>query len=233
MKGLRTIKPSTVISLLLILIAPAKVCAQEFFINADFVSSSIWRGMKCRDASVEPTLGFTVGGFTVYAWGSTEFKSNSNEIDLYLDYEYKGLKVGIGDYFSQDGEQPGFFDYKSHSTFHTIEFYAGYTFSEKFPLSLTWNTIFAGNDYKENGKRAYSTYIEAAYPFTIKGVDLKAEVGFTPWEGDYSDKFNVTNIGLSASKVIKITDAFSLPISAKLIANPFEDKLYFVFGVSL
>lgn len=233
MKGLRTTKLLTAISLLFILSASIKVCAQEFFINADFVSSSIWRGMKCRDASVEPTLGFTVGGFTAYAWGSTEFKSNSNEIDIYLEYEYKGLKAGVADYFSQDGEQPRFFDYNCHSTFHTFEFYAGYTFSEKFPLSIMWNTIFAGNDFKENGKRAYSTYIEAAYPFTVKGVDLKAEVGFTPWEGDYSDKFNVTNIGFSASKAIKITDAFSLPVFAKLIANPFEEKLYFVFGVSL
>lgn len=30
--------------------------AQEVFINADFVSSHMWRGMKCGNATVQPAL---------------------------------------------------------------------------------------------------------------------------------------------------------------------------------
>lgn len=44
--------------------------------------------------------------------------------------------------------------------------------------------MFAGNDYvlKSNGtdrKRAYSTYVELGYPFSVKGVDLVANVGLS------------------------------------------------------
>ena len=64
-------------------------------------------------------------------------------------------------------------------------------------------------------------------------VNMNIEAGFTPWESMYSDKFNVVNIGLSATKDIKITSNFSLPIFGKLIANPYEEQLYFVVGITL
>lgn len=63
--------------------------AQEVFINADLVSSYIWRGMKNGNASVQPTLGVEWKGWTLSAWGSTEFRNENNEIDLTLEYEYK------------------------------------------------------------------------------------------------------------------------------------------------
>ena len=43
--------------------------AQEVFINADLVSSYIWRGMKNGNASVQPTLGVEWKGWTLSAWG--------------------------------------------------------------------------------------------------------------------------------------------------------------------
>ena len=49
------------------LICPFLLYAQEVFINADFVSNYMWRGIKCGSASVQPTLGVTAGGFTISA----------------------------------------------------------------------------------------------------------------------------------------------------------------------
>jgi len=207
--------------------------AQEFFLNADLVNSYVWRGMKAADASIQPYMGVTMGGFTFYAWGTTDFHTDGSEIDLYLNYEYKGLKLELADYFTQEEDRLNYFNYRAHTSGHIFDASIGYTFSEKVPVSLTWYTIFAGNDYRENGKRAYSSYIELAYPFSAKGFDFQAEVGMTPWEGMYSDKLNVTNIGFSVAKEIKITDSFSLPISGKLIANPYEEQVYFVFGINL
>ena len=225
-------KKQTII--LLLLLCPILTMAQEVFINADIVSSYIWRGMKCGNAAIQPTLGISMGGFTLSTWGSTEFRDENNEIDLNLEYEYKGLKLNVTNYFVQTEDEPfKYFNYNAHNTGHTFEAGAGYTFGEKFPLFIGWYTVFAGNDYRENGKRAWSSYCELSYPFSCKGVDLAIEAAFTPWEGEYSDKFNVVNIGLSAQKAIKITDKFSLPVFGKLIANPYEEQLYFVFGVSL
>ena len=61
---------------------PFAIQAQEVFINADLVSSYIWRGMKNGNASVQPTLGVEWKGWTLSAWGSTEFRNENNEIDL-------------------------------------------------------------------------------------------------------------------------------------------------------
>ncbi|WP_455584419.1 hypothetical protein [Bacteroides sp.] len=219
---------------LLLLLYPFIMQAQDVFINADFVSSYLWRGMKCGNASVQPTLGVTMGGFTLSAWGSTEFRNENNEIDLTLEYEYKGLNLILNNVFTQTEDEPfKYFNYQAHSTGHTFELGAEYTFSERFPLTAAWYTVFAGNDYRENDKRAWSSYCELSYPFHVKGIDMSVEAGFSPWEGMYTDKFNVVNIGVSATKELKITDSFSLPVSGKFIVNPYENQVYFVFGISL
>lgn len=222
------------IVLIAILFCTAFAQAQEIFVTADFVSNYIWRGMDSGSASVQPSLGFTWKGLTVYANGSTEFREQHNELDLILEYEYKNLTLYATNYFSQSEDEPfKYFHYNPHSTGHTFEAGAGYMLSKKFPLSISWYTTFAGNDYRENGKRAWSSYCELSYPFSVKSIEMGIEAAFTPWEGLYSDKFNVVNIGLSATKEIKITDRFSLPIFGKLIANPYEEQAYFVFGFTL
>lgn len=217
-----------------ILLCTLTTHAQDFFINADLVSSYIWRGMKNGSASIQPTLGVEWKGFTLSAWGSTEFKDKNNEIDLTLEYEYRNLTLCLNDYFYQ-GEEDSFkfFHYKPHTSGHTFELGAIYTLSEKFPLALAWYTTFAGNDFRENDRRAWSSYCELSYPFSVKGVDLAVEAGFTPWEGEYADKFNVVNIGLSATKELNITQGFKPSIFGKLIANPYENQMYFVFGINL
>jgi hypothetical protein len=217
-----------------ILCCAALAKAQEVFVNADFVSSYIWRGTDSGNASVQPSLGINWKGLTVYAWGSTEFREKNNEIALSVEYEYGNLILYANDYFTQTAEEPfKYFNYSSHSTGHTFELGAGYLFSERFPLTVNWYTTFAGNDYRENGKRAWSSYCELSYPFDVKDVNMSVEAGFTPWEGMYSDKFNIVNIGLSATKELKVTSGFSLPIFGKLIANPYEKQLYFVLGFSI
>ena len=208
--------------------------AQEVFINADLVSSYIWRGMKNGNASVQPTLGVEWKGWTLSAWGSTEFRNENNEIDLTLEYEYKNLQLCLNNYFYQSEDEPfKYFHYTPRTTGHTFEAGAVYTFSERFPLSIGWYTTFAGNDYRENEERAWSSYCEFSYPFTVKGVDLAVEAGFTPWEGEYADKLNVVNVGLSATKTLNISSGFTPAIFGKLIANPYENRFYFVFGISL
>ena len=65
----------------------------------------------------------------------------------------------------------------------------------------------------------YSSYVELNFPFTVKGVDLNATCGVLPYDagittygGDVNSGFAVTNVALKATKDIKITDSFSLPI---------------------
>ncbi len=70
-------------------------------------------------------------------------------------------------------------------------------------------------------------------PLKLGGLDWTAEVGLTPWEGTYADKFNVTNLTLAAAKEVPITSKFSLPLFAQVTFNPYTQGAYFVFGLSL
>ncbi len=217
------------------LIASVPVWSQEkteVTVGADLVSGYIWRGNDCGGVSIQPTLSVARSGFSLTAWGSVGIESaDTKEFDFTAGYTTGGLNVAVTDYwFNQvDNVKSKYFDYRAHSTAHMFEATLGYDFGL---AALSWNTIFAGSDYT-NGNRAYSTYIQASAPFKLGGLHFNAELGFTPWEGLYSNKFNVTNIGLKAAKDIKITDTFTLPVFAKVIANPYTEGAYFVFGLSL
>ena len=55
-----------------------KVQAQEFKIQGDLVSSYVWRGFYQTGVSFQPTLWFGIGGFSLTAWGSSDFDGTSS-----------------------------------------------------------------------------------------------------------------------------------------------------------
>jgi hypothetical protein len=184
--------------------------------------------------NVQPGLSLSAGGFSVGAWGSTSIYFGAKEVDLAVAYEFAGLFIGITDYWIT-AENKAYFNFdKDKGTAHTFEANLSYTLPETFPLSIAWNTNFAGADAtNDSGDALYSTYVGLTYPFAVKGVDLEAELGFTPWKGAYSDNFNVVNLSLKASKELKITDSFALPVFAQYLVNPYLEDANLVFGVSL
>ena len=42
----------------------------ETTVGADLVSEYIWRGAKCGDAAIQPTLGVSMAGIDLSFWGS-------------------------------------------------------------------------------------------------------------------------------------------------------------------
>lgn len=204
--------------------------AQEVKIGADLVSNYIWRGSKLGSASFQPAISAEYKGISLTAWGSTDFTGDAFELDLTAGYRINGLSLAITDYFAtSDVNSQPYFNYKSGNG-HVFEATIGYTFSEKVPLTLSWNTYFAGTDNTYNS-HDYSTYIEAAYPFSLWQVNMDAEIGFTPWKGAYANGFNVVNIGLKASKDIVITEKFALSVFTKVIFNPAANRAFMVFGL--
>jgi hypothetical protein len=211
----------------------------EATISGDLVSNYIWRGQDCGDVSIQPTLGVSYKGLSLTAWGSVGL-SNSNdtkELDLTLSYTTGGFNIGITDYWFNVGLDPEnrYFKYDAHGTNHVFEANIGYDFGL---VSLQWYTNFAGNDgLNKNGKRAYSSYFEANVPFKLATVDWSATVGIIPYAtsfyNEWTSGFSVTNIALKASKDIKITDSFSIPLFAQLVGNPRTQKGYFVLGFTL
>ncbi len=207
----------------------------ETTIAADFVNQYIWRGQKCGEVSIQPTLGVGYKGLSLSAWGNVGLSdpSDTKELDLTLAYSTGGFNVGVTDYWFNDPNTK-YFSYAAHKTSHLFEANVGYDFG---PLSLQWFTNFAGNDgANKSGKRAYSSYFEATAPFKLGGCDWSASVGMVPWAtNSYANAngFAVTNISLKASKDIKITNSFSVPVFASVAANPSTQKAYLVFGFTL
>jgi hypothetical protein len=222
------------------LVAGATTYAQdkiETTVAADIVSSYIWRGQDCGNVSLQPTLGIGYKGFSLSAWGSVGLSdpSDTKEFDLTASYSVGGFNIGITDYWFNAGLDPDnrYFMYNAHSTNHIFEGNIGYDFGF---ASLQWYTNFAGNDgVNKDGKRAYSSYVELAVPFSLAGVDWTATAGAVPFATSFYNTtgFAVTNASLKATKDIKVTDSFSIPIFGQIVGNPCSQKAYLVFGFTL
>jgi len=215
---------------------PATSVAQdevEASVGADLVSGYVWRGQDFGGVSIQPSVSVSYKGLSLTAWGSVGFDSNAaKEVDLILAYETGNFNISVTDFWVT-GEDVKYFQYGAPSTAHVFEAQIGYDFG---PFALSWATNFAGADgVNKDGKRAYSSYISIIAPFNLGGLEWEAEVGASPWATDYYadvDGFSVCDISLGASKEIKVTESFSLPLFAKATFNPATDKAYLTFGMT-
>ena len=212
----------------------------ETTIGADFVNQYVWRGQDLGSTAVQPTLGVAYKGLSLSAWGSCGLTNPADmkELDITLAYTVGGFNIGVTDYwFNKDGLDPEgrYFKYDAHGTNHVFEANIGYDFGV---ASVQWFTNFSGNDgINKDGKRAYSSYAEVVVPFKLATVDWTATVGAVPFATSFyngwTSGFAVTNLALKATKDIKVTDSFSIPVFGQLVGNPCSQKAYLVFGFTL
>jgi hypothetical protein len=227
-------------------------------ITANLVTSYIWRGtVSSPTPNFQPTFSYTAGPLEIGVWGSTDFIGKYKELDLYATLSEGPLKFTVTDYdfyFASlvNGNLIQYFNYSntsSNPSGHIFEGSVTYSGPSSFPLSVNVNVMFAGNDYlydaskpinpatgitQDISKQAYSTYIEFDYTFKYVSPFL----GITPSQGYYGDSYNgkggfgVCNLGLTATKNLKITEAYSLPLTATLGFNPQLENAYCVFGIT-
>ena len=209
----------------------------ETTIGTDLVSQYVWRGQDLGGVSVQPTLGLAYKGLSLSAWGSAGLSNpaDTREFDLTLAYTVGGFNIGVTDYWFNAGLDPlnRYFAYAADCTNHVFEANVGYDCGF---ASLQWYTNFAGNDgLTPDEKRAYSSYVEVNVPFVLGGVDWTATAGAVPFATDFYgvEGFGVVNVALTASKDIRITDSFSIPVFAQVAANPYSKNAFFVFGITL
>lgn len=185
--------------------------------GADLVSSYIWRGSKAGAFSIQPTVKYVNGGFTIGAWGSGDLTTGApEEADLFTSYAFKfGLSLGVTDYHYNTSKL-------FESSNHAIEANVGYAIGK---FSLSGNYIFNS----ASGSIGDDKYFEAAYQFPT--VKLFVGGGDGWYTNDAS--FQVCNIGITATKTLKISDSFSIPLFGSVIVNPNKEQIFCVIGISL
>ena len=232
----------------------AKESGFEAHVQADLVSHYRWRGTDMGGISIQPELGVSWKGLSLSAFGNAGFdKDDVKEFDITLGYEYKGFNIGITDYWASgvDPEERYFF-YKDKETPHQLEANLGFTCKY---FGLQAYTIFWGNDYKINGDRAYSTYVELSVPFRAGGLDWDARVGITPMESAgyttsstvqsllgeftlvqrhffYGEGFTCNMASIRATKNLEYK-GLRLPVFAEIHTNPYLQKANFLVGISV
>ena len=208
----------------------------QFATGADIVSSYVWRGFPQEATkgtpNIQPYVSFTTGGLTIGSWASSSLLGNVKEVDLYATYAFSSqLALTVTEYYWGFASPKGYFDY-SATTDHIYEATLAYTGTEKFPISASVNTMFAGADKNSSGKQALSTYIELGYQITPFAKVFAGGLA-TAGTAYGSPAAGITNVGLKVSKSIAITDKFSLPIYGIVGANPSTGGAFFVAGVTL
>lgn len=205
----------------------------SFSAGADLVSAYLWRGAFNAGASFQPSLGLSCGPVTLGAWGSTDFSGENKEVDITLGFEKAGFSVGLTDYFYPGNGK--FFEWDKDTTCHQLEVGVGYDFgaNTNVPIAISWNTMIAGDDLKEDGDRQFSSYFEIDYTTKVKSVDVEIGVGFTPFDSFYqsgTDGFNMVNLSVKGSYEIEFTDKFHLPVFAQFVLNPNSEDVHMAFG---
>ena len=210
-----------------VLISAHQARAQEdttqfkFDIGADLYTSYIWRGSKLGTGpSLQPSLTFETGGLTIGVWGAFD-ASGYMETDPYISYSFPfGLSIGLLDYYL-----PGmpFFEVSDTIGSHAFEINAGY---HTGGFSLSANYIL--NEASGIGSDGGDMYFQTGYEFRHFNIFLGAGNGWHTSNGDFA----ICNIGLGATKEIKITDSFSIPVNGQVILNPEKEQLFVVVGFS-
>jgi hypothetical protein len=172
-----------------------------------------------------------------------------------LGYSLFGFNIGVIDYWTADVDlRNRYFFFKGEKECpHQLEANIGYTCKYG---SLQAYTMVYGNDYKIDGDRAYSTYVELSVPFRLGGLDWDARVGVTPMEsagttykeqivtesgqtknvtrGDwmYGESFTCNMASIRATKELEFKH-FSVPVFMELHTNPYLQRANFILGVAI
>jgi hypothetical protein len=211
----------------------------DFSFNADIVSRYIWRGLPLNlNPNIQPYASVSYKNFTFGTWGSYAFADSYAEVDLYLAYDLGAFTFSVQDYFNEDemdlasSDYLRFFDTDTYNTLHSFEGQVTFNGTDKLPVSVTLATFFYGNDKNAENKNYYSTYLELGYEHNLGENTLSYFLGGTLGEGYYAGKAALVNVGFTASRELKFSEAVSIPVSASLILNPAANDIFFVFSLT-
>lgn len=221
-----------------------------FSLNAgvDVVSRYIWRGVEFgvdqngnSTPHLQPTAGLTYtftnnSSLSFGIWGSYGFSGNYSESDLYLNVfvptEHIDFSLTFNDYYYPYLKIP-FTNFENYGAgANTIDAQLLLSLKSYLPVSfLISSNIY--NDFPDNN----SLYLECQYSFDLSNINFElfagAAKGYSVWHSVSTDKFEFVNVGFKASRSIKVSDEFSIPVETQWIYNHHLKQNYVVFKVTI
>ena len=230
--------------LLLTLVSPLAAAQTSVGVGADLVNRYVWRGFDFGESfSIQPTVSISGSGLEVGAWGSYALATaGANELDLYASYTTGPLTIGVTDYYFPTtapdlGIQSGadYFNFSNDGE--------GAHYLEPFVSVSAGNVALTAATVVYNDP-TYSTYVEAAYTTDLSGTEVGLSAGSVlalapeegaPGAGFYGTSQNatVTNLTLSVTREIPLTEQFALPLFGAYTVNPETERAFLVVGISL
>ena len=211
----------------------------RFLGSVELTSKYLWRGQEYGTApTIFPTLNFSVAGLNVYASGAYSFNNSYSEVDLGADYTFADITIGLVDYYypSAVGENDKYFNFRNRTTGHSLEGFVSYAPSW-VPLTAMLATYFWGDDKKEDGSQAWSTYAELGYHHDFsERIALSVALGASLNRSSYNNfetGFSVVNIGLKLESVLYKGKHLSVPASVQYVINPQKEKSYISFAAGV
>ena len=225
----------------------------EASIDADIVSHYWWRGIDKGHVSIQPEASLSWQGLKLSVDGNTGFDSDdAHEINLKLQYSKFGFNIGAIDYWTSGIDANNrYFYYNEKKGGHQFEGNIGYTCDY---FSLQAYTVVWGGDYKINGDKAYSTFVELSIPFKLGGIDWDLRGGITPFESAgyqtekpatdgwpaggyqnnyyYADGFSCVMASLRATKSLDLGFT-EIPLFAEFHSNPYMRRADLIFGITI
>ncbi len=168
------------------------------------------------------------------------------------DYFFPDETTGRNDYFNRNMDWTKINNGSKDQTGHVVEAAVSFNGVEEFPISIMFAMNIWGADTRKyieqsgsmipDDKIVMSKYLEFGYTAECQDLSLNIFAGFSLDNPDTEkgeptgfygqESAGLTNLGLSLSKEIKITENYSLPASASLITNPEAGNIFMVFGFS-
>lgn len=214
-------------------------------VGLTFTSRHYWRGIPVSSAPCfEGSLALTKNNFTIGYWGGYAFDNTYSEFDIYGSYAIGNFTFSFIDLYviSDEDNLPSYhpeqryFDLNRETTSHNLDLTASYQFGEKFPLTVSYSTMVWGADRDEEGKQRFSNYLEAKYPINLaQNTSLSLFCGMTLNDkaGAYGDGMGVVNMGISSTRVIKVNENISFPVSATIALNPQKEIGFLVLAIGI
>ena len=217
------------------------VAAQEgawsVSVGTEAASQYLWRGF---DVATTPTLVPTVTldyekddfSFETGYCSITElFGDKYLEMDVWASATFKGftfmaLEQGCGNNLGIGGYDDNF----ELTLAYELPF-------EAVPASISWNTFVAGDDFNNDGRQAYSSYIELNVPYQVNNFSVCATAGAVPYKSEQMYEvdggFHFINLGMRAGYNFEFGEHFEMPVYAQYTFNPLANKHLYMIGCSL